>query len=79
MIGKMKNVFAKLPHPWQDLIINPPCRTAPKKLSPICHEKLLEKGPSILYGGTLCPYSTGKSCGGICTLNICKEVQTKAC
>ena len=41
----------KLARPWLDLIINPPCRTAPNKLSPICHEKLLEKDPSILYGG----------------------------
>ena len=32
-----------------------PCRTAPisflrKHLSPICHEKLWEKGPTVLYG-----------------------------
>ena len=31
--------------------IDPPCRTAPNKLSPICHEKLLKKNSSILYGG----------------------------
>ena len=41
-----------------------------QKLSPICHENPLEKGPSIPYGGTLCPCSTGKLCGGICSLNI---------
>ena len=28
----MKNVFAKLSRHWHDLIINPPCRTAPSKM-----------------------------------------------
>ena len=50
-----KNVFVKNPRPWHDnLIINSPCRTAqfvPKKIFPTCHEKILEKGSSILYGG----------------------------
>ena len=27
------------------------------------------------FGKTLCPYCTGKSCGSICSFNICKEVQ----
>ena len=69
--------------PSYDLIINPPCRTGtplpPNKLFSICYEKLLEKDPSIPYGWTPCPCSTGKSCWGICSHNICKEVQTKAC
>ena len=47
----MENAFVKLPCPYHDLIINPPCRAVPYKLaqnnlSLICHEKL----PSILYG-----------------------------
>ena len=27
----LQNAFMKLPHPWHDLIINPPCRTAHQK------------------------------------------------
>ena len=79
--------FPKLDSPspsHDDLIINHPCHAeqplikfASQKLPPICHENPLEIGPSILYGGTLCPCFTGKSC--ICCLNICKELQTKAC
>ena len=52
----LESAFVKLPYPWHDLIINPPCRTAappisfPKKVcSLIFHEKLfLEKGLPIL-------------------------------
>ena len=55
-----ENAFVKLLRFWHDLIINPPCRTASHKfaekyLSPICQEKLLEKFPSILYGGDTMP------------------------
>ena len=46
----LKNLFVKLPCPWHELIINPPCRTASQLIAPICHEKLLQKGLSILYG-----------------------------
>ena len=70
----LKNVFSKLPCPWHDLIISPHVKTdpqqiSPKKFVPICHEKFLGKGPSILYGRTLCP----------CSFNICREVLTKIC
>ena len=41
----------ELPHPWYDLIINPPCRTFPQHLTPICNEKLLQKSPSMFFGG----------------------------
>ena len=51
----------------------------PNNFSPICHENLLEKGPSILYEGHYAPALLKKSCGGIRSLNICKDVQTKAC
>ena len=52
----MKNVFAKLPRHWHDLIINPPCRTAPpinfpkKNCAPFVI-KDLENGILILIGG----------------------------
>ena len=37
----LENAFVKLPHHWHDLIINPPCKTAPQKkfFFPIFHEK----------------------------------------
>ena len=47
----LKNVFVKLAHPWHDLILIHYVEQPPNKFSPICHEKLLKKGPSILYGG----------------------------
>ena len=58
----LESAFVKLPRPWYDLIINPPCRTAhPLSLpqnffSLICHEKqFLEKGPPYFRGGTPFP------------------------
>ena len=47
----LKNVFVKRPHPWHNLILILHVEQPPNKLSAICHEKLLKKGPSILYGG----------------------------
>ena len=88
----LENAFVKLPHPRHDLIINPPCRTGPKKkkknktlphlpwkafIKRSFHEKHLYKGPSMFLGETLCSCSTGKSCRGICSLNIRKEMRTK--
>ena len=76
----LENAFVKLHHPSHDLIINPPCRRVPKNLSSICHEKYLEKCSSMfLEEQTLCPCSTGKSCGGICFLNVYNEIRTKTC
>ena len=75
-----KNVFGKLLFPWHYLIINSTCRTAPQNLSPSLHEKFLEKGPSILFGGrhyALTPLENHVR--DICSLNICKEVWTKTC
>ena len=55
----LKIVFVKVPRPWHDLIIIPPCRTAPppvpppfNKMSLVCPEKLLEKGlpPYFMVG-----------------------------
>ena len=55
----MENAFVKFPCLWHGLIINPTCRTAPhpfnKNLSSICHETILEKGHSILFGGDTMP------------------------
>ena len=67
-------------HSWNSLVLGviwsliphveqPSNKFAKKYLFPICHEKLLEKGPSILYWKTLCP----------CSFNICREVRTKTC
>ena len=47
----LNNVFVKLPHLWHDLILILHVEQPPNKLSPICHKKVLRKGPSILYGG----------------------------
>ena len=49
----LKNLFVKLPHPWHELIINPPCRTPPTRPIPIPNKlsPIWQKGPSILYGG----------------------------
>ena len=72
----LENTFVKLPHPWHDLIINPPCRTAPsankKNCPPSAMKSIYKKVPPCCFGETLCPCSTGKSCGGIYSLNICK-------
>ena len=51
----VENVFVKLSRPWHDLIIKFPSTNLPmwnyprKILSPICHEKFLEKGSSVLH------------------------------
>ena len=82
----LKNAFVKLRPPppplaWSDHVeshVIPHVEQPPNKLPPICDEKLLEKGPSILYNmGTLCPCPTGKSSGGMCSLNICKECRLR--
>ena len=40
--------------------------------------KAFRKGSlHTLWGETVCPCSTGKSCGAVFSLNICKEVQIK--
>ena len=31
----MESAFVKLPRPWYDLIINPPCRIAPRSPAPL--------------------------------------------
>ena len=46
----LEKAFVKLSHPWYDLIINLIRKSSPQSLSPICHEKLLEEGPYILFG-----------------------------
>ena len=53
---------------------------SPNKLSAICLENLLEKSSFILYGGHYALSSLENPVGiYICSLNICKEVETKAC
>ena len=47
----------------------------PKICYPSARKCIYKKVPPYLLGETLCPCSTGKSCGSICSLNICKEVQ----
>ena len=70
----LENAFARLPCPYHELIINRPRRTVPQKIYP----KHLPWKASLhtLWDETLCPCSTGKSCGGV-SLNICKKVQNK--
>ena len=48
----LEKAFAKLSHPYHDLIINSTYRTTPQTLSAIFPEKLLGIGPSILFSGT---------------------------
>ena len=77
----LESAFVKLPHPWHDLIINPLCGTgiphkfAQKSLFPhVLWKSFLRKRSPHALVGTLCPCSTGKSCGGMRPLNICKYV-----
>ena len=52
----------------------------PPKNCPLSSMKsIYKKVPPFFWGKTLCPCSTGKSCGDICSLNICKEMRTKTC
>ena len=60
----------KLPHPWYDLIINPPCRTFPQHLTPICNEKLLQKSPSMFFGGRHCALAPMENPAGVYALSI---------
>ena len=72
----------KLSRPSHDLIINLPCRRVLYKLcpTPYLHPHLpwkvfLEKSPPTIYRGeTIWPSSNGKSCEGMSSLNIWKEV-----
>ena len=81
----LENAFVKLPRPWHDLIITSTCRTAPRlNLPPIFvlylpRKAFRKRSLHILWGETPCKCSTGKSCRGICSLIICKEVRTKFC
>ena len=76
----LENAFVELVLPYHDLIINPPCRTAlykfaPQNIVPHLQWKAFRKRPlRISWGKTLCFCSTGKSCGGMCSPDICKEV-----
>ena len=89
MIGKsfqitafrlLENAFVKLPCPHHHLIINPPCRTFSQWISPKQFVFHLPCKASLhtLWGETLCPWSIGKSCGGV-SHNICKKVQNRTC
>ena len=76
----LENAFVKLPCPYHDLIINPPCRTFSQWISPKQFVFHLPWKASLhtLWGETLCPWSIGKSCGGV-SHNICKKVQNRTC
>lgn len=53
--------------PYAEKLLN---KLVQKNLFPMkCHEKLLEKGHSILYGRSVCPFS----------FNIFREVLIKTC
>ena len=77
----LENAFVKLPCPYHDLIINPPCRIVPQY---ICPKQFLPNLPwkaslhTLQAKHALCPGSIGKSCGGL-SVNICKKVQNKTC
>ena len=80
VFGLLENAFVKLPCPYHDLIINPPCRTFSQWISPKQFVFHLPWKASLhtLWGETLCPWSIGKSCGGV-SHNICKKVQNRTC
>ena len=76
----LKNAFVELVLPYHDLVINPQCRTAlhkfaPQNIVPHLRWKAFRKRPlHISWGKRLCSCSTWKSCGGMCSPDICKEV-----
>ena len=89
MIGKklrftvfrlLGNAFVKLPCPYHDLIINPPCRTVPQQICPKQFVPHLPWKASLhtLWGEALSLCSIWKSCESV-SLNICKKVQNKTC
>ena len=51
-----------------------------QKLSPICHENPLEKASPYFMEGhyAFAPLESHAGVGFICSLNICKELRTKA-
>ena len=46
------NAFVKLSHPWKDLIINSPCRKAPKICPPSVMKSIYKKVPPC-FGGNM--------------------------
>ena len=62
----------KLYCPLHDLIINPPHKKKKKKkkLSLIYHEKLVKKGPSILFGGRHYALAPVENHVGVCAPSI---------
>ena len=75
----LESAFGKLRCPCNDLIINIlHVEQLSKKFVPNFPWKAFRKRSlHTLWGETLCSCSTGRWCGGICSLNIWKEMRTK--
>ena len=67
----LENAFVKLPHPWHNLIINPPLRTPTQFFLHLPWNVFIKRSLHVFRGRNYALAPLENHVGGICSLNIC--------